>query len=186
MPTGCILDNGYNLGCATTGGIKNVYLGTYDPTVTYDDTTDPEGKITLLVDNPNAIECWDFQQDLEFAGLEQTGNFSQENGTVFYESVLSMKFIHMDSNLRDLINALGRAPIFAVVEANSGEWFILGTESPGRATEGNSSLGVAMGDMNGATLSFTFKAENSAPLTIAGILNTGAADPTLITLSATI
>lgn len=181
----CILDDGYNLGCNTTGGVKNVYLGTYDKEVTYDDFTDTDGIITLLVDNPNAVECWDFQQDLEFAGLEQTGTFSRENGTVFYESVLSMKFIHLDATLKNLISALGKAPIFAVIESNAGEYFLLGTESPGRATEGASSLGVAMGDMNGATLSFTFKSENPAPLTVAGILNTGVADPTLISLSPT-
>jgi hypothetical protein len=96
-----------------------------------------------------------------------------------------MKFIHLDANLRNLVNALGKAPIFAVIESNAGEYFLLGTESPGRATEGVSSLGVAMGDMNGSTLSFTFKSENPAPLTVAGILNSGVADPTLITLTAT-
>jgi hypothetical protein len=181
----CILDNGYNLGCNTIGGIEDVWIGTYDPEVTYDDTTDPDGIITLLVDNPNAVDCYNFQQDIEFAGLEQTGTFSRENGTVFYESVLSLKFIHLDANLRNLIKALGKAPIFAVVKSNQGDYYILGVESAGRATEGASSLGTAMGDMNGSTLSFTFKSIDPAYLCDGAILNTGVADPTLITVNAT-
>lgn len=182
----CILDNGFNLGCNVVGGLSDVWIGTYDPAVTYDDTTDPDGIITALIDNPNAVEVYNFQQDIEFAGLEQTGNFSRENGTTFYESVLSLKFIHLDAKLRNLVKSLGKAPVFAVVKSNAGEYYILGTESAGRATEGVSSLGTAFGDMNGSTLAFTFKSSDPAPLTVAGILNDGVADPTKITVSATV
>jgi hypothetical protein len=179
----CVLDNGFNLGCNVSGGVKSVYIGTYDPDVTY--TTDADDIITVLDANPNSVDCYKFEQDIEFAGLEQTGQFSRENGTVFYESVLSVKFIQLDASLRNLIKALGKAPVFAVIESNAGEFYLLGVDSPGRATEGVASLGVAFGDMNGATLSFTFKSEDPASLCEGTILNTGVADPTLITVNAT-
>lgn len=180
----CVLDNGFALGCNVSGGVKNVYIGTYDPDVTYTETT--PGIIDALNDNPNAVDAYNFEQDIEFAGLEQTGQYSRENGSVFYESVLSVKFIHLDAALRNLIQALGKAPIFAVVESNAGEFYLLGEDSPGRATEGTASLGVAFGDMNGATLSFTFKSEDPAKLA-SDLLNfdSGTPDATKITIQAT-
>ena len=182
----CIIDNGYNLGCSSIGGVEKVWIGTYDGEVTYDNTTDPDGIITDLIENPNAVACFNFEQDIEFAGLEQTGNFSRENGTVFYESVLSVKFIQLDATTRNLVNALGRAPLFAVVKSNAGEYYILGVESAGRATEGTSSLGVAQGDMNGSTLSFTWKSQSGAYLADGDILNTtGVPSATQITVSPT-
>lgn len=181
----CIIENGFKLGCATIGGIEKVWIGTYDGTVTYDLTTTP-GKATALVSNANAIKVYDFEQDYEYAGLGQTGQFSRENGTVFYESVLSLKFIELDVKLRNLVLALGKAPLFAVVKAMSGQYFILGVETSGRATEGVLSLGTANGDMNGGTLSITWKSQGGAYVTDATILNfTGTPDATKITVEAT-
>jgi hypothetical protein len=112
------------------------------------------------------------EQDIEFAGLEQTGQFSRENGSVFYQSVLSVKFIELDKELRNLVLALGKAPVYAVIKSNAGQVYILGVESAGRATEGVASLGVAQGDLNGATLSFTFSSANGAYLMDEAVLGT--------------
>jgi len=183
----CIIDNGLLLGCSSIGGVEKVWIGTYDGTVTYDTTTDPDGVITALIDNDNALNIYNFEQDIEYAGLEQTGNFSRENGTVFYESVLSVKFIELDAKLRNTILALGRAPVYAVVKSNAGHFYILGVESAGRATEGVASLGIAQGDMNGATLSFTFRSKGGAYLIDESLLNfDGTPDPTKITVEDTV
>lgn len=183
----CIIDNGLALGCATTGGIEKVWIGTYDGTVTYDNTTDPDGVITALINNDNALNIYNFEQDMEYAGLEQTGNFSRENGTVFYESVLSTKFIELDAKLRNTILALAKAPVYAVVKSNAGHYYILGVESAGRASEGVASLGILNGDMNGATLSFTWKSKGGAYLIDEEVLNfTGTPDPTKITVEDTV
>jgi len=179
----CILDNGFNLGCNVVGGIEEVYIGTFDGLVTY--TRDADDIITVLNDNPNSVSCYKFEQDIEFAGLVGTMTASRENGTVFYENVLSVKFVQLSADLRNLVKALGRAPIFAVVKSNAGEYYLLGDESAGRASEGESSLGTAFGDMNGSTLSFTFKSANPVSLCEGTILNTGVADPTLITVNPT-
>ena len=179
----CVIDNGINLGCSTVGGIKTVYIGTYDPEVTY--TLDADNIITALDDNPNSVSVYNFQQDDEYAGLEQPSTVSRENGTVFQESVLTLKFIHLDAALRNQALALSKAPIFAVAESNAGDFYLLGSENAGRLTEGSLSLGTAFGDMNGASLSFTFKSENGAYLMDAAVLNTGVADPAKITVNAT-
>lgn len=163
----CIIDNGYTLGCNSIGGVEKVWIGTYtaDATYTYDATN-----VVTGVTSGGTVYL--FEQDIEFAGLEQTGQFSRENGTVFYESVLSVKFIELDAALRNTVLALGKAPVFACVKSNAGHYYILGVESAGRATEGTASLGVAQGDMNGASLSFTWKSANGAYLIDSAVIGT--------------
>ena len=164
----CIIDAGYTLDCNTIGGVDKVYIGTYTSDATY--TLDVDNIITGVTSGGTVYL---FEQDIEFAGLEQTGQFSRENGTVFYESVLSCKFIELDAALRNTIIALGRAPVFAVVKSNAGSHYLLGLENSGRATEASASLGMAQGDLNGATLSFTWKSQNGAYLMDSTLLGAG-------------
>lgn len=163
----CTIDSGFVLGCNTIGGVERVWIGTYTADATY--ALDSTNVVTGVTSGGTVYL---FEQDIEFAGLEQTGQYSRENGTVFYESVLSTKFIELDAALRNTIIALGKAPVFAVVKSNAGAYYILGVESAGRATEGVASLGVAQGDLNGATLSFTWKSPNGAYLMDSAVLGT--------------
>lgn len=163
----CIIDSGYDLGCSSIGGLEKVWIGSYSATTAYAFDTD-----NVVTGATGANDVYLMDMDIEFGGLEQTGTFSRENGTVFYESKLSVKFIELDKDLRNLIIKLGRAPIYAVVKSNAGHTYILGVESAGRATEGTASLGVAQGDMNGATFTFTWKSQNGAFLMDESVLGT--------------
>jgi hypothetical protein len=167
MAFDCILDNGYVLDCNSVGGVEKVWLGTWDGDTTY--TFDADNVVDAAV---SANTVYNFEQDIEFAGLEQAGQFSRETGTVFYESNLSLKFTNLDKDLRNTLVAIGRAPIYAVVKSNAGEYYILGVESAGRATEGVASLGVALGDMNGATLTIQWKSASGAYLIDPAVLGT--------------
>jgi len=155
----CTLDSGYVLGCNTIGGVEKVWIGTYSADTAY--TFDVDNVITGVT---SANSVYLMEQDIEFAGLNQAGQFARENGTVFYESNLSIKFTELDKDLRNLIIALGRAPLYAVIKANAGQYFLAGLETAGRATEGNADLGVALGDMNGATLTIQWKSQNGVYL----------------------
>lgn len=165
----CILDNGTVLGCSTIGGIEKVYIGTYDADTAYAMSAD-----NTVTGVTSGGTVYLFEMDAEYAGLVQNGQFSRENGTVFYESILSTKFINLDAALRNTILALGKAPIVAAIKSNAGSFYVLGVESAGRATSGTASLGVAMGDMNGATMEFTFKSANGAYLIDGSLLPVGA------------
>lgn len=167
MAFNCILDSGYVLDCNSVGGVERVWLSTWDGDTTYGFDID-----SVVTGATNAGTVYNFEQDIEFAGLEQAGQFSRENGTVFYESNLSLKFTNLDKDLRNTLIAIGRAPILAVVKSNAGEYYILGVESAGRATEGVASLGVALGDMNGATLTVQWKSASGAYLLDSAVLGT--------------
>lgn len=86
----CIIDEGFQLGCATIGGVEKVYIGTYSAGTTF--ATSATNVITGITGGQT---MYLMEQDIEFAGVNQTGAFSRENGTVFYESVLSLKFIEL-------------------------------------------------------------------------------------------
>ena len=70
------------------------------------------------------------------------------------------------------MNELGRAPLFAVVKSNAGDWYYIGLESAGRATAGSADLGTALGDMNGLTQTITWKAASSPYLMNGSLLGT--------------
>jgi len=78
----------------------------------------------------------------------------------------------LDAALRNTLNALSKAPLFAIVKSNAGNWYFLGLESAGRATEGAATVGVSMGDMNGGTITIQFKSIDGAYLIDSTLIGT--------------
>jgi len=164
----CNLTDGYVLGCSSIGGVEKVWIGEYVDNVVV--TQDSCGIITGIT--TTGLTVYSFEQDIEHAGLTQTGNYDRNNGTVFYESLLSIKLIGLDCNVRNNMVELGRAPLFAVVKSNAGDYYYLGLESAGRASAGEASLGTALGDMNGLSQTIQFKSANGAFLINGSLVGT--------------
>jgi hypothetical protein len=164
----CNLTDGYVLGCSSIGGVELVYIGEWVEGVTV--AQDSCGIITGIT--TTGLTVYQFEQDIEHAGLSQTGQYSRENGTVFYESNLSIKLIGLDCNVRNRMVELGRAPLFAVVKSNAGDWYYLGLESAGRASAGDASVGTALGDMNGLNQTIQWKSANGAYLINGSLVGT--------------
>lgn len=164
----CNLTDGYVLGCSSIGGVEKVWIGEYiDDVVIAQDSC---GIITGIT--TTGLTVYQFEQDIEHAGLAQTGQYSRENGTVFYESNLSIKLITLDCNVRNRMVELGRAPLFAVVKSNAGDYYYLGLESAGRASAGEAGLGTALGDMNGLSQTIQWKSASGAFLIDGSLVGT--------------
>ena len=168
MAFSCNLNDGYVLGCSSIGGVEKVWIGEWVDNVVI--AQDSCGIITGIT--TTGLTVYSFEQDIEHAGLIQTGNYSRENGTVFYESTLSIKLIGLDCNVRNRMVELGRAPLFAVVKSNAGDYYYLGLESSGRASAGEANLGVLLGDMNGLSQSISWKSANGAFLINGALIGT--------------
>jgi hypothetical protein len=164
----CNLTDGYVLGCSSIGGVEKVWIGEWVDNVVV--AQDLCGIITGIT--TTGLTVYNFEQDIEHAGLTQAGNYSRENGTVFYESTLSIKLITLDCNVRNRMIELGRAPLFAVVKSNAGDYYYLGLESSGRASAGDANLGVLLGDMNGLNQSISWKSANGAYLINGSLIGT--------------
>jgi hypothetical protein len=80
--------------------------------------------------------------------------------------------IELDCNVRNRLVELGRAPVFAVIKSNSGNFYYCGLETAGRASAGEASLGVALGDMNGVSLTIQWKSANGVYLINGALVGT--------------
>ena len=156
----CNLTDGYVLGCSSIGGVEKVWIGEY-----VDDVVVAQNSCGIITGiTTTGLTVYNFEQDIEHAGLVQTGNYSRENGTVFYESILSIKLIGLDCEVRNRMVEVGRAPLFAVIKSNAGDYYYCGLESSGRASAGDANLGTLLGDMNGLSQSISWKSANGVYL----------------------
>jgi len=164
----CNLTDGYLLGCSSLGGVEKVWIGEYVDNVVY--AQNACGIITGIT--TTGLTVYSFEQDIEHAGLIQAGSYSRENGTVFYESTLSIKLIGLDCEVRNRMVELGRAPLFAVIKSNAGDYYYCGLESSGRASSGEANVGTLLGDMNGLSQSISWKSANGVFLMSGSLVGT--------------
>lgn len=147
----CIIAGGYKLGCQGIGGNKNVWIGTFDSDVKW---TYTNGKITGVA--AGSPKVYKFEQMAEVAAANGQGIYG-DNRTVAVETSLNIKMDNIDAELLILANSLRRAYVFAIVESESGEFVILGAETPGKATADTMGFGQAYTDMNGVDITFTWR-----------------------------
>lgn len=139
------------------GGLKNIYVlnyGLYDETdITYDTAVGYEDQITAIA-LPLASNIYKF----ELKGtnsFETTITSSRENGTTFFEQVLSVQLKKQDAITHKQVKLLSYGRPNIIVETNAGQYFIAGLLRGMDVTAGTISNGTALGDMNGYSLTFT-------------------------------
>jgi len=173
----CVLTTGRKLPCKdAVGGIKAVYFATYG---TVGAATISGGIITAIAGT------WGlYQYDVKSAsGLEQTITSSNDNGTTFYEQTLTLVLTKLDALTQQELQLLivGRPHVFIL--DNNGNYFSMGL-TRGCDVNGTISTGVALGDLNGYTLTITgqepLMAQFVTPLVITAKILTTAATPTQI------
>lgn len=87
--------------------------------------------------------------------FEQTITSSRENGTTFFEQVLSIELKKQDLNTTKTVKLLSYGRPHIVVRNRAGQFKIGGLFRGMDLTAGSISDGVAMGDFNGFKLTFT-------------------------------
>ena len=144
------------------GGLKNIYVlnyGQYDETdITYDTALGYEDVITAITLTPIAPALTSFIYKFELKGtnsFETTITSSRENGTTFFEQVLSVQLKKQDGITHKQIKLLSYGRPNIIVETNAGQYFIAGLLRGMDVTAGTISNGTALGDMNGYSLTFT-------------------------------
>lgn len=146
----------------TIGGLKNIYVlnyGMYDETdITYDTALGYEDVITGITLTPIAPATSTFIYKFELKGtnsFETTITSSRENGTTFFEQVLSVQLKKQDAITHKQVKLLSYGRPNIIVETNAGQYFIAGLLRGMDVTAGTISNGTALGDMNGYSLTFT-------------------------------
>jgi hypothetical protein len=171
------MSTGRKLACKdAVGGIKAVYFADYG---TLGTATITAGIVTAFSGTTYTL----FKYDVKSAsGLEQTINSSDDNGTTFFEQSLTLILTKLGAATQaELAKVIAtRAHVF--VEDNNGNYLAVGM-TRGTTTTGTISTGVALGDLNGYSLTIMAQEPLMAQFVTSTLVTTkiaGGATPTQI------
>ena len=158
--TNCILNSGISLGCKDNlGGIKEAYIATFIGDEIY--SIDAAGMITSLT---NTQTFYKFEQRNEQGEFTQQGNHSTENGSNFWDQIVSLIFSKNSVDDRNVLKLLAQSALLVIVRDQNNSLWVVGKENGADLTASTVSAGKAYGDLNGTTISITGKEKYPANL----------------------
>lgn len=136
--------------CKTVGGLKNLYLIPFDSALYNGVTLDADGVITAFSPVVTA-----FKWEVRGANtMDETGESSRDNGTVFYSSAGAIQIKAQDAKARKELDVIARGTPFVMTEGFDGKLKIYGLED-GCEVSVSTASGANMGDFNGYNLAIT-------------------------------
>jgi len=172
------MSTGRKLACKdAVGGIQKVFFADYG---TLGTATITGGIVTAFSGTTYTL----FQYDVKSAsGLEQTITSSNDNGTTFFEQTLTLVLTKLDAPTQaELAKVIATRP-HVFIQDNNGNYLSVGM-TRGCDVNGTISTGVALGDLNGYSLTITGQEPLMAQFITANLVTTkiaGGATPTQIT-----
>lgn len=149
----CDISKGRLISCKDAiGGLRKVYFINYDDMDEASYTYDTDGEtITAVAGSPSAYEY-----DLHLGNdLTQNIQSSAENGTTYFEQVLSLTLKKLTKEDNSEIKQLAYGHPHVMVLDQMGNYMLVGALNGADVTAGTAVTGAEMGDLNGYTLSFT-------------------------------
>ena len=141
----------------SVGGLDAVYFVNYDDLPTTAITLSVDDEITAVTGDPRA-----YKYELKgTSSLEQTINSSRENGTTFFDQVLSLMLKKQDLATHKQVKLLAYGRPKVIVKDNNGNFWLVGYEHGADVNGGSIVTGAAFGDMSGYNL--TFQAQEKTP-----------------------
>jgi hypothetical protein len=172
------MSTGRKLACKdAVGGIQKVFFADYG---TLGTATITAGLVTAFSGTTYTL----FQYDVKSAsGLEQTITSSNDNGTTFFEQTLTLVLTKLDAATQvELAKVIATRP-HVFVQDNNGNYLAVGM-TRGCDVNGSISTGVALGDLNGYSLTITSQEPLMAQFVTSTLVTSkiaGGATPTQIT-----
>ena len=172
------MSTGRKLACKdAVGGIQKVFFGDYG---TLGTATITAGIVTAFSGTTYTL----FQYDVKSAsGLEQTITSSNDNGTTFFEQTLTLVLTKLDAATQvELAKVIATRP-HVFIQDNNGNYLAVGM-TRGCDVNGTISTGIALGDLNGYSLTITSQEPLMAQFITANLVTSkiaGGATPTQIT-----
>lgn len=122
---------------------------------------DPESGITYDVTNTDLVTEITGVSNLYKYELKGNNSFiqnvtsSRENGTTYFEQVLTVELKKMDVAMHKTFKLLAYGRPHVVVKTRTNQYFLAGLERGMDLTTGSVETGTALGDFNGYKLTFT-------------------------------
>jgi hypothetical protein len=171
----CYITSGIELGCSDgIGGIKTIYVvggaGSANGGVT-GVTTNSAGSITGAT-STSGTTIYEFQLKRNTSSLSQNVTKSFENGTIYFEQVLTAVFYKYDQDKRNELKILSQNDELQIIAVDQNDvQYWLGETNGMYLSGGSAATGTAFGDRNGFEMIFTGQ-EPVPASTIVGTLST--------------
>jgi hypothetical protein len=176
----CFISSGVAIGCSDSiGGVKKIYVaGQSGFTSGY--TYNADGSVTGATDSGD-VTYYGFEMKRGVSSYVQTTTKNYENGTVYWEQVLTAVLNKMDAEKRNQLKILGQNDTLQilVIDQNNNV-YVMGQVNYSYLSGGDANTGLALADRNGMTLVFTAQEQEPSRLLAAPSGYTGNTPEALI------
>ena len=151
----CYISSGVQLGCSDgIGGIKKIYIVGGGGSVT-GLTYNGDGAITGAT-STSGTTLYGFELKRNTSSLSQNTTKSFENGTIYWEQVLTAVFFKYDQDKRNQLKILGQNDELQIIGIDQNDvQYYLGQTNGMYLSGGSAATGVNYGDRNGFEMIFT-------------------------------
>jgi YD repeat-containing protein len=166
----CYISSGVALGCSDgIGGIKKIYVVGGGGAVTgY--TYDANGAITGATSS-SGTTLYGFELKRNTSSLTQNVQKNFENGTIFFDQVLSVVLFKYDQTKRDQLKILSQNDNIQIIAIDQNDvQYLVGQVNGMYLSGGNAGTGTQFSDRNGFMLEFKGQ-EHEPANTILGALS---------------
>lgn len=151
----------------SVGGLREVLFIEFDNVTSVDEVS---GVVTgIVVASGKQFRRYVLQK--ETSSFTETPNANPQNGTIFYQQVLTIVINKMQTNTRNELGILGMARLLAIALDQNDRYWLLGKQNALDLTGGEGGTGTASGDRNGYTREFTGSERNMAPEVSSSIIS---------------
>ena len=152
----CYISSGLQLGCSDgIGGIKKIYIvggATGEITAV---STSADGAITGFTSSTGTT-VYGFELKRNTSSLAQNTTKNFENGTIYWEQVLTAVFFKYDQDKRNQLKILGQNDQIQIIAVDQNDTnYYLGQVNGMYLSGGSAGTGTAYGDRNGFEMIFT-------------------------------
>lgn len=154
----CYISSGVDLGCSDgIGGIKSIWVlgasGATAPSVSSVAITGTTGPITGIT---GSGVWYNFELKRNTSSLAQNTTKNFENGTIYWEQVLTAILYKYDQDKRNQLLVLGQNDKIQIVAVDQNDvQYYLGQVNGMYLSGGSAATGTAFGDRNGFELIFS-------------------------------
>jgi len=151
----------------SVGGTKELYFIEHENVTA---VTEAQGVVTTIAVAAGK-QFRKYELPKETASWTETLQSNQQNGTQFYQQVVSFVLNKMEANKRNELMLLAQNTVMCIVRDMNGKYFLVGKENGLNATGGDGGTGTAAGDRNGYTRELTAQEPQMAPEVSAAIIS---------------
>jgi hypothetical protein len=151
----CYITSGQALGCSDSiGGVKKLYIAG-GPGMVTGYTYDADGAITGAT-STTGTTLYGFELKRGTSSYTQNITKSYENGTIYFEQVLEASFYKYDQQKRNELKVLSQNDNLQIIVIDQNDTqYLMGQVNFSYLSGGSAATGLALGDKNGFSLTFT-------------------------------